>query len=300
MLEKQVCFVEIDLVQAEWIVTAYLAQDANMIAIIESGADPHVSTGALISGAPIGVIVAENKLLGHLSDPHEIAAARKSVLVGDKPLSLAGWFLPRTMSIRQCGKRSNHGLNYGMKKDKFALINETDENEAERIISAYHEAYSGLRRYYKQTEYELKENGRRLTNCFGQSRRFLDKFDYELLMAAYAFKPQSTVANITCMGWQLVYEKGPPGVRLSAQVHDSVLTTNTFESTRELARQIHLCDAFFTLPFLYHGTPYTLKRDIKIGVSWGEDCMIKPKTIDAPGVEAALEESRVAKAARLH
>ena len=60
---------EFDLAGAERVVVAYLADDANMISVVESGKSPHVATGALISGAPKELIEREDKLLKHMTDP---------------------------------------------------------------------------------------------------------------------------------------------------------------------------------------------------------------------------------------
>ena len=70
---KGACFVELDLRQAEWIVTAFLAQEPNMMDIYWSEKDPHLSTGSLLSNAPAEIIQKDNKLIGHLTDPIGIA-----------------------------------------------------------------------------------------------------------------------------------------------------------------------------------------------------------------------------------
>lgn len=299
------CFVEIDLVHAEWVVTAFLANDQNMLNVVYSGVDPHVRTGALISGTSEEVVILEHEAVGHLADPVEIDKIRRAISLGGVPITkMAGIFLPRSMSIRQCGKKSNHGLDYGMQYGKFALINEIEEAESKRIVSLYRDkAYPGLKQYYLIIEEELRKNGRRLTNCFGQSRRFLDEWGQDLLNAAYAFKPQSTVANITNNGWQAIYgDKRLRRVDPVAQVHDSCLTCNKFDNFPELAEQILVSEEHLATPFSYNGYTFTLKREVKVGFSWGELCMI-PVRLDlaglAAGLEKALEESLAAKSSRL-
>jgi hypothetical protein len=120
-------FLEFDLANAEWVVTAYLAGDENMIEIIQSGRSPHIATGALISGAPEEFVLEEHKLLGMQSDPDTIRSIRKGLKIPQ------GIFMPRSMSIRQAGKKSNHGLNYGMRYRRFALENEMPETDAKPI-----------------------------------------------------------------------------------------------------------------------------------------------------------------------
>lgn len=289
------CFVELDLRQAEWVTTAFISGDLNMLDAVASGDDIHVRTGILISGAPRAIVEEEHKLVGHLTDESDIVAARAS-LSNLEPT----WIFPRTMSVRQMGKKSNHGFNYGMYADKFALINEVSEAEGARVWSAYHAAYPGLKQWYSRIDYELRTNGRRLTNCFGQSRRFMGEWNRDLLMAAYAFKPQSSVANVALKGWQLIHHDPDlhDKVAVAAQVHDSVLTTNHFETEEELWAQIdrerdHMQD----MPLEYDGRIFTLGVDVKIGVSWGGDCMIEVKGY--ADIAGALEASRAAQAERL-
>lgn len=274
-------FVSADLVQAEWVVTAYCAQDARMKEVVEQHLDPHIRTGSLISGAPPGYVEYENTLVGHKTDPLEIELIRKdipSTWEEDGQIYIVrDFFHPRSMSIRQGGKKSNHALNYDMGYRRFALENEMDEVEARRIVSLYKEvAYPGLQRYFKEVQRELRENSRRLKNCFGQSRQFLDRWDAELLNSAYAFKPQSTVANITNFGLRRIYNdtKHLSRVTPAAQVHDSVINEHEYSSIDELADQIRWVDRYMTTPCYYHGDEFELRREWKIGRRWGDDWMV--------------------------
>ena len=70
-------FLEQDKRQAEWIVVAYLSNDANMMKIIEMGVDPHVATGALMTGAAPDLIKLEDKFLDKSRDPDFIAKVRQ-------------------------------------------------------------------------------------------------------------------------------------------------------------------------------------------------------------------------------
>jgi DNA polymerase I-like protein with 3'-5' exonuclease and polymerase domains len=178
------------------------------------------------------------------------------------------------MSIRQAGKKSNHGLNYGMEYRRFALETGLVEADAQHIVRIYRDlAYPGLKSWYTETQLILRENNRQLTNCFGQSRKFMEKWDIELFMAAYAFIPQSTVGNITNRGMRGVYHYSNNKVNLAAQVHDSILTHHEYESYDELAAQVLFCDKVMTQTCCYKDVEFTLERDIKLGVNWGEKAM---------------------------
>jgi hypothetical protein len=297
------CFIEIDLVQAEWVVTAYVSQDARMLDVVHAEADPHTRTGSLISGAPESFVIFENELIGHTTDPTEIARARSAIPAEWEGVPTSQFFYPRIFSIRQAGKKSNHGLNYNMGYRRFALENGMEEREAKDICAMYRDiAYPGLKRYYTLINQQLRNSNRRLTNCFGQTRQFRGEWGTELLDAAYAFLPQSTVGNVTNFGMRGIYhDYRLRDVQLGAQQHDSLLNQHNFSSWTELADQVIICDHHMSTPCAYHGQIFTLRRDIKLGLDWGEDSMIKVD-FDSPDVlpvalEKAWERSSASRAA---
>lgn len=265
----RVVFVEVDLIQAEWVVTGFCARDAQMMNVIRTGADPHIRTGSLMSKASEDFVRIENELVGHLTDPVDISKARLSL-----PKVEGDIFLPRNMSIRQMGKKANHGFNYNMQYKRVALEWGIPENEAGHIVSLYRDdAYPGLKDYYAWIEYELRNNERRLTNCFSQTREFLDELGYKLLDEAYSFLPQSTVANVTNFGMRDVYwdtARYMRRVELRDNVHDSLLTHHEFESYTELAAQCLRVMDHMTRICEYHDEAFILGRELKIGLDWGE------------------------------
>jgi hypothetical protein len=121
------------------------------------------------------------------------------------------------------------------------------------------------------------------------------KWDIELFMAAYAFIPQSTVGNVTNRGMREIYsgQKRKGRVDLAAQVHDSILTHHKFESYDELAVQVLFCDTAMTQACCYKSQEFTLERDIKLGVNWGEKAMMKVNIQDniAENLRLAYEAS---------
>lgn len=282
------CFVEVDLMQAEWVVTAFCSQDPRMLKVVYEKLDPHITTGEMISKAPKDFVKLENSLVGHATDPGEIAKKREALPKEWNGVPIEEFFLPRNMSIRQSGKKSNHALNYKMGYGRFALENGMQESDAKRIVDAYRDrAYPGLKDYYRAIERELRQNNRRLVNCFGQTIRLLDRWGPDLLDSAYAFKPQSTVGNITGWGWRAIHDDtvNLKNVEPVAQVHDSVCTQNTFSDLEELRDQIELQAEYMATPFCYHGREYTLRREVKIGLSWGESSMKEVPVSDEGGVD---------------
>lgn len=262
-------FMEFDKAGAEWVVVAYLANDARMIDVVETGKSPHTITGSLISGAPPDLVERESKVVGMHTDPNTISDLRRQL----PELQVGGYFLPRIMSIRQAGKKSNHGLNYDMRPRRFAMETELDERDAKRIYDAYLTvAYPGITVWWEGIRNQLRKD-RTLTNCFGHKRRFLDQWGTELFQAAYSFLPQSTVVQMVNRGMSRIYADQSDLFRqfeILAQVHDSILTqhivTPTFIEAARVAKKI---DEYLSPVIQYSGREFNIKTDLKMGISWG-------------------------------
>lgn len=258
---------EIDLAQAEWVVTGYCAREPRMIETFEKGLDPHPETGCLISNAPREFVVAEDKLIGHHTDPELIAELRKKLLINPK------WFLPRTMSIRQAGKKGNHGLNYDEGYKTFALTNEIDEVEAKAIVDKYHSVYVRLRAWYDEIKEQLRRN-MTLENCLGSKRIFRLAWGMPLLKAAYAFLPQSTVGDVGKKAFTRIYEdewlQKDDRCIIGGTVHDSTVCAVEYTSVDELAEIITRAKNHHIIPLTYHNQTFTLRTDVKLGMNWGD------------------------------
>lgn len=264
--------IEFDLAGAEWVVVAYLSGDKNMIGVVESGKSPHIVTGALISGAPEDFVLEEHKLVGSHTDQDVIAKLRMPLAI---PEGIR--FLPRSMSIRQAGKKSNHGLNYGMRHRRAALEWEIAEKEAEPIVEAYSSvAYPGLKDYWEGIRQELKDNNRTMENCFGRKVRLLGEWGQELFNEAYSFKPQSTVVDIVLQAMCDVFEDRDlcmMQLRLGAQVHDSLMVQAEIPTDAvgwdDLAIACMKTVRYLRPDIHYGEHTFKLDVDAKIGLSWG-------------------------------
>jgi DNA polymerase family A len=285
-------FLNFDKAGAEWVVVAYLSGDARMLDVVQSGKSPHVVTGSLISGAPEELVQKEHELIGERNNPYEIEELRASL----PDLRLGSYFLPRTMSIRQAGKKSNHALNYGEGYRVFALYNEMEEGEAKKIVEFYHtRAYPGVRRYHDGIKYELRENGRTLTNCFGRKVVLRGPWDDHLFKKGYSFKPQSTVVDMVNKGMVLAYED--EGFEMwdflpLSQVHDSLLVMvpvpMTLAEWRRLAAACQKMDRYMSPTCVYGAHSFKIKTDVKIGTDYQH--MEKVKLIkDLDGLARELQ-----------
>lgn len=266
-------FVEFDKRQAEWVATAYCCGDANMIQAIEDGVDVHVHTASLMFNTEPELIEYENKMVGHATGADRIAEIRAS----DKILSEYCRNFPRTMSARQCGKKSNHGLNYDEGFRGFALINEIEESEARRIVEMYHRIYPGIRIWYDTIKRMLQKD-RTLTNYFGRKVRFLDQWNDKLWKSAYSMLPQSTVVDSLNQGMVKIYNDDSitstlgMNADLLAQVHDSIL----FQIPISVLKDKQRFEAFkkkvyeYLSPNItYNGRTFQIATDMKAGMNWG-------------------------------
>jgi|TARA_R100001530_G_scaffold126468_1_gene95310 hypothetical protein len=261
---------EFDKSGAEWVVVAYASGDGQMIDVVKGDESPHSKTGMLISGAPIELVEMENKLVEHHTDPDTIRTIRSESLAA---LLEGDYFLPRSMSIRQAGKKSNHGLNYGMGYRRFALENEMEERDAKRIVDLYlHSAYPGIPVWWETIRQQLRDN-RTLTNCFGRKREFRDAWGDELFKEAYAFIPQSTVVDMVNSGMAKAFVQGADYFDLAdllAQVHDSIVYQYPIDHFYEMALFTirHALD-YMSPTIQYSGREFQIGTDLKVGRDWG-------------------------------
>lgn len=279
--------IEFDLAGAEWVVVAYLSGDENMLGVVESGKSPHIVTGALISGLPEDLVQKDHEVVGNNTGPDTVTALRADIKFPDGHVDIYGKvhgvFIPRSMSIRQMGKKSNHGLNYYMRYRRAAMEWEISEKDAEPIVELYSKkAYPGLQDYWADTRKIMKDNKRCLTNCFGRKVCMMGEWGVELYMAAYSFRPQSTVFDICRRGMIGAYNDNSLNfinMKLGAQVHDSVMMNYPIPQDKD--GWYVLCEFLdrMTNVHLHQPIAYTdpkgitrdfvLGVDTKMGHNWG-------------------------------
>lgn len=260
---------EFDKSGAEWVIVAYLSGDARMIDVAESGKSPHIVTGALLTGLSEELVYREHKLVDKATNADEVTRLRAPIM---EELS-KNIFLPRTMSIRQAGKKSNHGLNYRETYKMFALINEIEEREAKPMCEAYSTTiYPGVGRWWEAIDQQLRQT-RTFTNCFGRKARLLDAWGNDLKKKATAFIPQSTVSDMVTQAQikafadtSHVFE--PMDLLLNG--HDSLTVQYP---TDDWHRMGEFC-VRFGLEYLSPTIEYNRRRfkigtDLAVGLDWG-------------------------------
>jgi len=229
---------EIDLAQAENRIVAFCAPEPKLIKAFENGIDIHKRTASYIFGKP----------------EEEISPEKGS----------AEQFGNGQQSERYWGKKANHAFNYGQSAKAFSKQMQISQGEAQKIHNAYHNAYPGIKKYHNMIQQQLQKS-RTLTNLFGRRYTFLGRNDYRLYNEAYAFIPQSTIAD-TINRWGLtpIYNKMPEVVLLN-QVHDSVV----FEISKDQPYEKHaeiiirICD-HLSQPMSWHGREFRIPCEVLI------------------------------------
>ena len=273
--------VEMDKRQSEWVIVAYLSGDKRMIEIVESGVDPHAATAELITKVPLWAIKQESSAIGHITDPEEIATIRESLVVTNKDISYSFKtlcsqlyaFLPRTMTCRQLGKKSNHALNYMMGANKFSLISGLTVQEAEKVRTAYLRSYSGLHEWWREVAHEVTTTGA-VRNPFGQLRSFYGEVSETMYREAVATLPQSTSVYMVNRAMILIYHDlsiSMHPVQLLGQGHDSILfqyPLASIEDVENLQRACQLAKEYMEPLIPWKGKFFRVQTDIKLGFSW--------------------------------
>lgn len=229
---------QIDLKQAESRFVAYDSADPNLIAALEdSSRDIHREVAAEIYGIPVSTVSKQQ---------------------------------------RQLGKKSGHGANYSMKEATFqdSCISEMDlvlsHAEATKVLEAYHKLFPGIRQWHASIRRELAQT-RSLRTPLGRVRQFWGRLDDDTFRQAYAYKPQSTIPDVTnhLMLWLLdLRDAGALDFGLLLQCHDSLLL-----EVPEGAVEPVVCAAFrydewhprIDLP----GGRLRIPVDIELGRNWG-------------------------------
>ncbi|KKK95540.1 hypothetical protein LCGC14_2671780, partial [marine sediment metagenome] len=259
----------------------------------------HAYTASEMTGISMDWIKQEDKIIGKLTDRDLILELRNKHL--PDLLDLDYNFLPQSMSIRQMGKKGNHGLNYMEGYWRFALENEIPEAEAKIYVNGYTDTYINLPLYWEAVERKLGKYNRTLENCFGHKRRFLGEWGSKLLKQAVAFNPQSTSVWVVNYAMRDIYNDDTDPFKdlcIHAQVHDELLLSYPIGKWREAAEVILGCENYMSPLLSYEGREFRIGTDLSIGINWGERSKENPSGMgklpiltNAEHLAGLLEES---------
>lgn len=154
-------------------------------------------------------------------DIHRFVAARPELF--NKPLDQI------TSEERQLGKKVGHAANYGMMAPTLVEQCLVEMNlvlsisKAEQMLQGYHNFEPAIRMWQNRIIAEIRRN-KKLTTPLGRERYFYGRLEQETFKEGFAYRPQSTVADI--IGKLLLFvakHRNPENLRFALQIHDSAL-----------------------------------------------------------------------------
>ena len=251
---KGFSLIQLDLSGAEAWVVAYLADDPNMKYELHNG-DMHSRTACSIFN------IAFNP-----DDPKEIRY--KNV---DK-------------KQRYGGKKTNHSSNY-MQGDGGLVeainaegVISITYKDAKMFKEAWRSLYYMVPSWWEETRHELTQS-RTLTTAYGYSYTFMQAWSDDLIRAAVAFRPQSTVA-VHCYGKEQkdVNKKGglleihrhfkkDKEINIIQTAHDSCVLLAPSNVSLEVAA---IARSYMLRPLMIKGEIFTIPVDVEIGEYFGE------------------------------
>ena len=176
---------------------------------------------------------------------------------------------------RQLGKKISHATNYGVGARTMcdSIIKELgidyaiSEREAKLFQQKYHEAYPGVKRWQGRLATEMRAS-RTLTTCFGRRRYFMGPPGDPLNKEAFAWRPQSVVADLINKG--ILAWEDPERPPILLQVHDSVLMQVEKGSLEELYKLVKEIEKYFEIPITIGGREIIIPIEVSVGHNWGD------------------------------
>jgi len=221
-------FINGDLSQAEARVVAYLAGENRLIGVFSNGGDIHRRNAATIFKKP------EEKV---------------------------------SVTERTLAKRIVHASNYGMGPRRFSKTCGIPEKEAKRLLNLYFATYPKIKLWHLKIKATLKKT-RTLTTPLGRRRTFFNEWSDSLAKEAYAYIPQSTVADILNIGLRRIYDVyNNTDTEVLLQIHDAVIVQTPAARVDQTAREIK---RMLSVPIRINGSTLTIPVDISVGTNWND------------------------------
>jgi len=181
-----------------------------------------------------------------------------------------------------------HAANYGMKWPTFQmhLLTKSEgaiamESKACReFLGMYHNLFPEIQDWHQDIQGQLRDS-RTLYNLFNEPRRFVEPYGDELWKQGYAFRPQSTVGEITNRAivdlQRQIERKVIPttwGFDILQNGHDSILWQAYPEFKNQVASKVR--DAIEVWMINDSGEKFQMKSECSIGKNWGPYSQYNP------------------------
>ena len=174
---------------------------------------------------------------------------------------------------RQLGKKISHAANY--RTTAFTLEKELakegyifTKKECQGMLDAYFRAYPRIKMYQESIIRELSEKNRTIRTPFGRVITYYEFWGNTLFNAACAYKPQSSVGDMTNEALNRIYYelKKDHNLDILLQVHDAlVIQVKIEELTWELIQEIIKLMSVVIKIGIHE---FTVPIDMSIGFNW--------------------------------
>lgn len=248
----------VDLEQADSRVVAYIAPEPTMILAFENNEDIHTISAAGIWNKNIEDITSDEGECPLCDDPD---------ICGHE-------------GERFWGKKAGHSFNYLLGYRQFSYLFEIPERESKLIRMGYLKTYPGLQTMWNWQQTEL-HNGRVLTDCYGWTRRFVERWGPELFKQASSFIPRSTVASkINFDGILNIWDDSSLNkVELLNQVHDSVVVQIPIKvGWAYHEKALKKIKEYIEKPIIWKGREFVIPASVSMGLNLRDTVEVKEIT----------------------
>lgn len=228
-------FIEADLSQAEARVVAYLAEEERLIDLFNRGGDIHTQNAAWIYSKAVGDVTYEE---------------------------------------RELAKRLVHASNYGIGPRTFAHHAGVNEREAKRLLERYFDTFPRIRAWHMKVKAALSKS-RTMKTPMGRKRTFFGMWGDSLFRQAYAFVPQSTVAdvlNLALIRFVNLAAVHREDYQPMLQVHDAFAAQCREGEVGDCAGTIREA---FNIPITIGGREFVIPVGMNVGKNWQDMEKIK-------------------------
>lgn len=179
---------------------------------------------------------------------------------------------------RFVGKKVRHAGNYDMRKRRMAIevnndarrfhinMNVLSEWKAGKILDIFHQKSPKIKGVFHRDVVEMLAKQRYLLNPYGRYRMFYERWGDEVFREAYAFIPQSTVADHLKKAMLRIKER-LPRLMILLEAHDAFLCQvreDEVENTSKLIREEMEKEIDFSRCSLSRGK-LIIPSDIQVG-----------------------------------
>jgi len=171
-----------------------------------------------------------------------------------------------TKEERTRAKGIVHGVNYGRGPISISKSENIPVSQVRQSIRYYKSALPQLEIWHERIKAEICRC-RRLVTPFGRLRIFMGRLDDGLFRSAYAYLPQSIVADIVNKAFYVLKDIMPEGCYVLLQVHDELVIE---APDRYVEKCCMLAKKEFELPIMIPPIkqPLVIPSVVEVGDNW--------------------------------